>query len=102
KRARAASLSLPGDSGAALREAVTERFKLEARVDSLYRWLRTDVTRQADRFVDAGDPRAIDALRQRVAATDRRWGRRRPAQVTGLLASLDAYYEAAAQQRLVL
>jgi hypothetical protein len=102
KRARSVAATLPGESGAALRTAVAERFKLEARFDSLYRWLRTDVTRRADRLVDEGDTRGIDALRQRVAATDRRWGKRRPAQVTGLLAALDAYYEAAAEHRLVL
>jgi hypothetical protein len=102
KRARSVAASLPGESGTALRAAVADRFRLEARLDSLYRWLRTDVTRRAERFVDDGDTRGVDALRQRVAATDRRWGKRRPAQVTGLLAALDAYYEAAAEHRLVL
>ena len=102
KRARVAAASLPGESGVALREAVANRLAAEARIDSLYRWLRTDVTRHAARAVDQGDARAIDALRQRVNTTDRRWGRQRAWQVSGLLASLDAYHEAAAEHRLVL
>lgn len=102
KRARGAAALLPGESGVALRKAVASRLAAEARIDSLYRWLRTDVTRQAARAVDHGDARTIDALRQKVNATDRRWGRQRAWQVSGLLASLDAYYEAAAEHRLVL
>jgi hypothetical protein len=102
RRARSVAASLGGEPGKAMRAAVAEQIKVEARLDSLYRWLRTDVARHAERFVDEGDTRGIEALRQRVASTDRRWGRRRPAQVTGLLASLDAYYEAAAEHRLVL
>lgn len=102
KRARSAAAYLPGESGIALRKAVAARIAVEARIDSLYRWLSTDVTRLAARAVDQGDTRAVDALRQRVGTTDRRWGKRRSGQVTGLLATLDAYYEAAAEHRLVL
>ena len=102
KRARAAAALLPGESGTALRTAVANRMAAEARVDNLYRWLRMDVTRHAARAVDQGDARAVDALRERISTTDRRWGRQRSGQVTGLLASLDAYYAAAAEHRLVL
>jgi hypothetical protein len=102
KRARAAAVSLPGESGKTMRAAVANRFAAEARVDSLYKWIRTDVARRAVRAVDQGDARAVDALRQRIAAFDQRWGRRRPAQVTGLLATLDDFYAAAAEQRLAL
>lgn len=102
RRARAAAAALRGTAGETLRALVAARLAAEARVDSLYRWLVADVTRLATRAVDRGDARAIDQLRERVRATDRRWGRQRPPQVTGLLAALDASYDAAAEQRLVL
>lgn len=102
KRARSAAASLPGESGKATRVAVANRFAAEARVDGLYKWLRTDIARHAARAVDQGDARAVDALRQRIAGFDEQWGRRRPARVTGLLASLDDFYAAAAEQRLAL
>lgn len=102
KRARAASWSVGGEAGVALRKAVANRLAAEARTDGLYRWLRSDVTRRAVDAVDRGDARAIDVQRQRVARFDRIWGRQRPAVVTGLLGTLDAYYEAAAEHRLVL
>jgi hypothetical protein len=102
KRARSSAAVLSGTGAAAVRAAVSRRVAAEARLDSLYRWLRTDVTRLAAKAVDAADTRAIDALRDRVERTDRGWGRRRPSQITGLRATLDLYYEAAAQYRLVL
>lgn len=102
KRARATASSVPGAAGSALRKAVAGRLAAEARIDSLYRWLRTDTARQASKAVSAGDARAVSALRQRIAKLDRGWGRKRPSQVTDLLASLDRSYEAAAEHRLVL
>lgn len=102
RRARTAAASLPGESGVALRKAVASRVAAEGRIDSLYRWLKTDVTRHAERAIDQGDARAVDALRQRIAKFDRSWGRRRPSHVAGLLGSLDAYYEKAAEHRLAL
>lgn len=101
-RARSAANRLSGPGVDALRAAVAERIAAEARIDRQYARLRLDVTRLAAEAVDAADARAIDTLRERVVGSDAGWGRRRPGQVRGLLASLDAYYAAAAQQRLVL
>ncbi|TAK16910.1 MAG: hypothetical protein EPO35_04390 [Acidobacteria bacterium] len=102
RRARSAAAGLGGDVGTALRSAVADRVAAEARVDARYRWLASDVTRLAASAADRGDAPAIDALRQRVARTDRAWGRKRPSQVVTALAALDVYFEAAAERRLVL
>jgi hypothetical protein len=104
KRARttAARLNAKDPGFVALRELIDKRIAIEARIDASYRQLGRDIRRLAVAAVDRGDVLALDALRQRVLKVDRALGRQRPNDVAALLAGLDADWEPAVEQRLVL
>lgn len=82
--------------------AIERRLDAERRISRDYDALRSRVVARAARFAAAADVRALLALRADTARRDERLGRQRPAEITGLLAHLDAELAATRQYRLLL
>jgi hypothetical protein len=69
-------------------------------VDGLYADLRTTTLAEASRFAERADVRSLELLRERLRAHDLKLGTRRPDDVAGVLATLEAHLSAAYRLRL--
>lgn len=72
----------------------------DQRVDRAYAELRTATLTSAAKSAARADVRALERLRGAVRVADARLGSSRPADITGLLAALDARLEAARSMQL--
>jgi hypothetical protein len=80
----------------------TRQLETEARIDAAYaRVARTAIAR-ADQRVERADVRGLQAVIAEVLTHDDRLGRRRQAEVSALLATLDVRLDAARRLRLAL
>jgi hypothetical protein len=72
----------------------------EQRVDAQYAKLRTSTLGEAVKYAGTADVRALERLRKRVQEQDGRLGSRRPEDIAGVIATLDAHLDAAHRLRL--
>jgi hypothetical protein len=72
----------------------------EQRVDAQYAKLRTTTLAEAVKYAGTADVRALERLRKRVQEQDVRLGSRRPQDLGGVIATLDAHLDAAHRLRL--
>jgi hypothetical protein len=91
---RAANL-LPAAWADAVRGRALGQLAEEERLDTAYAELRTATLAAATRSAARADVRGIERLRGAVREADAKLGGRRPGEVEGLLATLDAQLEAA-------
>jgi hypothetical protein len=96
---RAATL-LPTTWAGLIRSRAEDLLGEERRLDAAYAELRTSTLAAATRSVARADVRGIERLRSAVRVADARLGRRRPAEVDGLLATLDAQLASARAMQL--
>lgn len=76
--------------------------KAEARIDAAYARVSHTAVERADERAAAADVRGLQAVIAEVLTRDDRLGRRRPAEVSALLATLDVRLDAARRLRLAL
>jgi hypothetical protein len=91
---RAAGL-LPETWAGFIRSRAEDLLGEERRLDAAYAELRTSTLAAATRSVARADVRGIERLRSAVREADARLGGKRPAEIDGLLATLDAQLESA-------
>jgi hypothetical protein len=96
---RAAQL-LPASWAKLVRGQANDMLDEERRIDTAYAQLRTSTLTAATRSVARADVRGIERLRTAVREADARLGAKRPADVEGLLATLDAKLESARAMQL--
>jgi hypothetical protein len=96
---RAATL-LPTSWAAFIRNRADGILSEERRLDAAYAELRTSTLAAATRSVARADVRGIEKLRSAVREADTRLGGSRPAEVEGLLATLDAQLASARAMQL--
>lgn len=72
----------------------------EQRVDAQYARLRTATLAEAGKYAGTADVRALERLRKRVQDQDSKLGARRPQDIAGVIATLDAHLDAAHRLRL--
>jgi hypothetical protein len=78
----------------------SEALVVEERVEQSYRELAAASMAAANRSAQRADVRGLQAIVQRALSADDRLGRRRPQEMTGLLAFLDARLDEARRLRL--
>ena len=98
---RAASL-LPSSWAGFVRSRAERLLGEEQRLDTAYAQLRTTTLAAATRSASRADVRGIEKLRTTVRDADARLGGKRPAEVEGLLATLDVQLESARAMQLAL
>jgi hypothetical protein len=91
---------LPASIAASLRTTALGDLAEEQRIDAAYALLRDTTLVEATRLASRADVRSLELLRQRVGAQDVKLGNRRPEDVAGMLAALDASLDAARKLRL--
>ncbi|MEZ5287780.1 MAG: hypothetical protein R2712_23860 [Vicinamibacterales bacterium] len=96
---RAASL-LPDAWSSLVRRDAEAAIAEERRLDAAYASLRTRTLAAGVKSVSKGDVRALERLRDEVHASDGELGRKRPAEVAGLLSLLDSQLGAARRYQL--
>lgn len=96
---RAASF-LPTALASAWRSSALGTIAEEQRTDAAYAQLRNATLVDASRYADRADVRNLELLRLRVRAQDLKLGGRRPADIAGVIAALDAHLETAHRLRL--
>jgi hypothetical protein len=72
----------------------------EQRIDAQYARLRTTTLAEAARYAGSADVRGLERLRKRVREQDSKLGQRRPDDVAGMIATLDAHLDVAFRLRL--
>ena len=102
---RAIAETLAGAKGAAewlapMKIRVDSALAAEEHVDRDYSTITQVLVRTADRYARAADVRGVQRLQQRALIEDERLGRRRPQEMSALLASLDAKLDSARRLRL--
>jgi hypothetical protein len=85
---------------ASVRTSTRERLEVERRADSAYQSLTKRIVSLADRHARAADVRSLSGLVERVRASDRELGERRPDAVNALIAAVQARLDAARRLRL--
>jgi hypothetical protein len=85
-----------------LTKKITRDLAAEARIDEAYDNLQRLAVSRADARAAAADVRGLQAVIADVLSRDDRLGRRRPDQVSSLLATLDTRLDAARRLRLAL
>jgi hypothetical protein len=88
------------DWAATLANRARRELELEETVDRSYRGLTQTAIRNAKTRAAAADVRGVQGIIAHVLAQDDELGRRRPAEVSALLATLDARLDAARRLRL--
>ncbi len=83
-----------------MRGEATAKLAEEQRLDRAYAELRTTTLASAAKSAARADVRALERLRGAVREADTRLGGSRPADITGLMAALDAQLEAARSMQL--
>jgi hypothetical protein len=91
---------LPAAVATTLRAGALGEIAAEQRVDSAYGSLRTTTLATAAQYAERADVRSLEQLRQQVREQDAQLGLRRPDDVAGLLAALDAHLDSAHRLRL--
>ena len=97
---RAASL-LPEAWATRVRASALGTLAADRATDTAYSQLASTSLAAASRHARAADVRGIDRVRAQVVARDKALGGKRPAEVTAILAALDADADAARRLRLV-
>jgi hypothetical protein len=98
-----AALREPGERtgwAAALAARATSALASELRIEQSYKDLASSTIAAATRTAERADVRGLQAIVQRVLATDERLGRQRPQQTAALLALLDLRLDDARRLRL--
>jgi hypothetical protein len=91
---------LPASFASAIRGTALGNIAAEQRTDAAYAQLRTATLGDATRFAERADVRSLELLRDRVRTTDAKLGARRPADVAGMLATVEAHLDSARRLRL--
>ena len=91
---------LPESIASAFRSRALTEISEEERINTAYGDLRSRALEEATRLAGRADVRAIEQLRRRVREHDTQLGSRRPDEVAGLIATLDAHLDAAHRLRL--
>ena len=91
---------LPATVAAAIRSRALSEITDEQRTDEAYANLRTTALTDAATFAERADVRSLEHVRRSVQAEDEKLGGRRPDAVAGVVATLDAYLDAARRLRL--
>jgi hypothetical protein len=91
---------LPESFARTIRASALSGIADEQRIDGQYTRLRTLTLAEATRHAGAADVRGIERLRKRVLEQDAKLGGRRPQDVAGVIATLDAHLDAAHRLRL--
>jgi hypothetical protein len=91
---------LPAAVATALRSSALGGIAEEQRIDAVYGTLRTTTLADAGRYAELADVRSLEQLRRQVREQDLQLGSRRPDDIAGLLATLDAHLDSAHRLRL--
>ena len=91
---------LPASFASAFRAIALGDIAEEQRIGGLYDRLRTGALAEAVRYAERADVRSLERLRQRVREQDAALGSRRPQDMAGVIATLDAHLDAAHRLRL--
>lgn len=92
--------ALPSAFVSEVRRLASGRIAEERRTDASYERLRTRVLGEGTKLAARADVRNLERLRNRVAEQDAQLGQRRPDDIAGVLATLDAHLDAAHRLRL--
>jgi hypothetical protein len=92
--------TLPGDWVTTTKAAARARFDEERAIDRAYQSLTTQIVSLADRHARAADVRSLTRLVDRVHASNRTLGERRPDTVNALVAAVEVKLDAARRLRL--
>lgn len=98
---RAASL-LPTSWAVAVRQTALNSIATDRAVDASYAKLAGAVFTEATALSKKADVRGLERLRARVMKTDASLGAKRPAEITAVLAAVEAASDTARRQRLAL
>ncbi|MBA3271310.1 MAG: hypothetical protein H0T71_12455 [Acidobacteria bacterium] len=91
---------MPASLAAMLRTTALGGIAEEQRTDSLYSLLRSSTLAEASRRAARADVRGLEQLRVKLRDEDETLGRKRPEDLAGVLATLDAHLDAAHRLRL--
>jgi hypothetical protein len=91
---------LPASFASAFRAIALGDIAEEQRINGLYERLRSSTLAEATRHAERADVRGLERLRQHVREQDAALGAKRPEDMNGLVATLDAHLDAAHRLRL--
>ena len=91
---------LPESLASSIRSKALGGIAEERNVDELYGVLRTATLSEASRLAERADVRSLESLREHLRAEDQKLGGRRPDELAGIVATLDAHLDAAHRLRL--